>query len=889
MDSSLLATRLRIPPTPRHVLPRERLVSLLEREVPVHRLTIVSGPAGYGKTTLLSQWANASTIPVAWLSIDPDENDFDRFFRYLLAAWNDVQPGINESALGALLQGMMPEKDAVLSAFINVAIEQPRHTAIVLDDYHLIDAPDVHESLTFLIDNLPETLQFVLSTRVDPPLPLARYRARQQLLELTSKDLAFDRDESDLFFERSMHLQLTHAQAESLHAQLEGWIAGLQLVGLSLRGREGTDETAMITGRHRYIADYLSEDVLTHLPDEYQRFLLQTSILDWVTATLCNAVTERADSQQMLIALERQNLFVRAVDNNREWFRYHGLFADFLREELYRRDPDRVHELHRRAANWYLEHDFPELAFHHAVRGNDIDLTAQICDLYFNAKLLGGEYRTVQDWLSRLPVEWYAVYPVLGLARAGLLAFSGDVGGCIRCIDGIEQELTGKAPEDTRWQWARVNTIRCFIACISNDVPQAERLAELALRGLPEDNRGFRPGIFAALGDVYRQNSRWDDAHTNYLKVLEHSDSPSVRTQAAHVYGALADLSLRQGSLRNAERYWRDALSTMERQDNWGRIPLPVIGWIYIRLAEILYEWNQMDEAQSYAESGIQRAELGGDVRALIAGYLISGRIKLSSGDPRSANEYLEQARPLVEQVQFHEWITRFERFQLEVWLSENRLRAAVDWVNLMMQGDVLRDRPEREIADIALARALIFKGDSVSVRQGTDLLDRLIPTAESEGRNVLLIEGRTLRSLAQSTLGNHAAALASLEHALRLAEPEGYVRMFVDLGRPMGQLLQLAQSRNVLPDYVRTILEGFGQYEELVSGAVLMLTEPLTDREQEILVLLAAGLTNSEIAGKFFISPETVKKHTANIYGKLHVRRRTEAVARARELNLLA
>lgn len=888
MDSSLVATRFRIPPRPRHVVPRERLVGLLEREVPSHRLTVVSGPAGFGKTTLLSQWATSSTIPVAWLSIGPDENDFDRFFRYLLVAWTDVQPGISESALGALLQGMMPERDAVVSAFINAASEQTEHAAIMLDDYHLIEAPEIHESLIFLIDNLPETLHLVLSSRAEPPFPLARYRARQQLLELTSKDLAFELDESDAFFHHSMQLQLTREQVESLHTQLEGWIAGLQMAGLSLRGRGEIGEPIKVRGRHRYIADYLSEDVLSQLPDEFRHFLLQTSILDSLTEALCDAVTERADSQEMLIELERRNLFVTAIDDNRDWFLYHGLFADYLREELHRREPERVHELHRRAAKWYLEHDIPELAFNHALAGNDIDLTAQIFDLYLNAKLHGGDYRTIQDWLSRLPVEWYEVYPVLGLARAALLAFSGDVGGCIRCVDGIEQELTGISPEDAAWQQVRVHTIRCFIACMSNDVPQAERLAGLALDGLREDNLGFRPGVYAALGDLYRQNGRWGDASANYLKVLEYTDSPSVRTQSAHVYGALADLSLRQGRLRDAGRHWREALATLERWENWGRVPLPVIGWIYIRLAEILYEWNQLDEAWSYAESGIQRAELGGDVRALIAGYLISGRLKLSSGDSGAAETYLEQARPLVEQARFHEWITRFERFQLEVWLSENRLRTAVNWADHVMREDVFNDRPEREIAEIGLARVLIFKGDSVSVNQGCDLLERLIPTAISEGRNALLIEGLTLRSLAESTLGDQTAALESLEHALRVAEPEGYIRLFVDLGTPVGRLLQHAQARNVMPDYVRTILEGFGQYDEPAPDIAPTLTEPLTDREQEILALLAAGLTNSEIAGKFFISPETVKKHTANIYGKLRVRRRTEAVSRARELNLL-
>jgi LuxR family maltose regulon positive regulatory protein len=354
------------------------------------------------------------------------------------------------------------------------------------------------------------------------------------------------------------------------------------------------------------------------------------------------------------------------------------------------------------------------------------------------------------------------------------------------------------------------------------------------------------------------------------------------------VFGALADLALRQGHLREAATYWRKALAAIEEQENWGRLPLPVIGWVYIRMGEILYEWNELVEASDHLSRGLERSELGGDVQALIAGYLITGRLKLTEGDIALAGEYLEKARPLVENAPFPDWVGRFERFQLEFWLAQDRLRAAVDWADELLRRDALERPSENEMAHLAMARVLIVKGDAPSLERALALLERLLQAADAEGRMGVTIEALALRALAHWRRGEQASALTALERALRLAEPEGYVRLFADLGLPMARLLQEARSRAVLPDYVETLLAACGADLAFSAPAEATLPEPLTTREQEVLQLIGAGLTNREIAATLVISPETVKKHTASIYGKLGVRSRREAVARARKLALL-
>ncbi|MGH9176351.1 MAG: LuxR C-terminal-related transcriptional regulator, partial [Vicinamibacterales bacterium] len=449
------------------------------------------------------------------------------------------------------------------------------------------------------------------------------------------------------------------------------------------------------------------------------------------------------------------------------------------------------------------------------------------------------------------------------------------------------------ATEDTRWQLAMVTAVRCFIACIQNDLERAEDFADRASRDLRNESRSFRAAIYHALGDTYRRNGRWEDAKASYLQVPVITDAPgfSVQSavQSAHVYGALADLELRQGRLRDAAGYWRKALTSIQKPESWGRLELPVIGWVFIRMGEMQYEWNELEAAWEHLSGGLERVELGGDVRSLSAGCLIAGRLKLSTGDIEAATAYLERARPLVEQAPFPEWTSRFERFQLELWLAQDRLRAAVTWADRMLQDDALFGRPEPEVAQLALARVLIVKGDLPARDRALALLKQLLPVAEAEGRVGIQIEALALESLARWQAGDRAGALTSLEHALRLAEPEGYIRLFADLGLPMARLLQEARSRAVMPDYVATLLAACGADHALPAAAKGAVPEPLTGREREILELVAAGLTNREIADRLSISAQTVKKHTGNIYGKLAARSRIEAVARARELDLLS
>jgi LuxR family transcriptional regulator, maltose regulon positive regulatory protein len=888
MKSVLLATQIHIPPQAGQAIPRKRLVDAVETGLPIYKLILVAAPAGYGKTTFLSQWARSSQVPVAWFSLSEAENDIERFMRYMFNAWEQVHPGIRESSLGVMLEGPMADITAVLAGFVNLANEMPEHTAFVLDDYHLIEDDNIHQALTFLLEHLPNTVHLVLSTRADPPLPLARYRARAQILELRTEDLQFGLEETADFFHHLMDLELSGDALDNVQSQLEGWAAGLRLVGLTIRHRPPGSSALIISGKHRFVADYLNQDVIAGLPDDLNQFLLQTSILDRLSGPLCDAVTEKQDGQVTLEKLERENLFLVALDDRREWYRYHHLFGDFLREELNHRYPEQAPELHRRAARWFLDHELVEQAYYHALAADDLELMGLLINRYANAKLQAGEFSDLKRWLDALPPEWYTAYPVLGLARAGYLAYTGAFEECLRMVDEVENRLAHLASEDARQQMARVKAVRCFMACTVNDLNQAQSYAGQALQDLPEEDLGFRPVIYAALGDTYRQNGLWDEARQCYQQALTFTHSPSVRVQSAHVYGALADLDLRQGRLQSAANYWRRALESMQERENWGRLPLPVTGWIYTRTAELLYEWNELEAASDHLARGRERAELGGDVRTQIAGLILAARINQAQGELEKAAEFLEQARPLVEQAPFPEWAARYERCQLELWLAENRLRAAVAWSNEMLVSSVLEERPESEITRLAIARVLIIQGDPPAVERALALLDHLLESARDGGWVGIAIEGLGLQALAYQQRGDGPAALAAIEPALRMAETEGYLRLFADLGLPMARLLQEVHSRGIMHAYVEKLLEVFESDLSAPAATGQKLPEALSSREQEILELLAAGLTNREIAEQCVISPETVKKHVSSIAGKLGVSNRTEAAARARSLGLL-
>lgn len=433
----------------------------------------------------------------------------------------------------------------------------------------------------------------------------------------------------------------------------------------------------------------------------------------------------------------------------------------------------------------------------------------------------------------------------------------------------------------------RVSAMRCFIACEANAIDQAERFAEIALDLLPPTDDEFRGGVWGALGDVYRRNGRWGEAQDRYLRSLPHSNNPAGYVQSVGAYGALADLEVRQGHLHRAAAYWRQALSVINDQRLWGAYPLPVIGWVHIRQGEILYEWNNLDAARDAAERGRERAALGGDPRAIIAGGILETRLRRASGELDAAAEQLEAIRATVAEAQFTDWGGEFERCEVELWLAQGKLRSAVAWSDTALD-DVSASQPDAESTLLAAARVLIVKGDSVSSERALTLLGQLATEAARSGRMGVHLEALALQAMAHWTRGDRADALVSIEHALRLAEPEGYIRTFIDLGLPMARILQEAHRRKLMPDYVDRLLASFGHGTVAQLPADEPLPEPLSEREIEVLRKIAIGLTNREIADALFISPETVKKHTGSIYGKLGVRGRTEAIARSHELHLI-
>jgi len=886
MQSSLLLTKLKVPPPARHLLRRDRLVDALENGVTGARLALVLAPAGYGKTTLLAGWANQTNLPVAWLTVDPDDNDPERFLRYLFTAWETCQPEIRDAPPGLLLSGMMPDPSAVLAALVNHASDTAAEMALVIDDCHLIENADVVAALTYLVDHLPPSMHLVLVGRGAPSLPVARYRARQEILELGASELEFTPDESGTFLHDTIGLDISDQQLASLNSQLEGWAAGLQLAALALR-RDMSIPDLTISGRHRFIADFLRDEVLAHLPDETRRFLLQTCIAERLCGSLVDAITVSANGQAMLEQMERDHLFTMPLDDNREWYRYHRLLLDYLREQIKSEPPvDEVAELHRRAGAWYLDHDMPEPAFDHALAANDIRLVVEVVDTFMQVKMFSGQVTILLQWLRSIPDEWFGREPLFFLFRSVVNVVTGQFDACVRCLDDLELAI-GSTEKEMPDVMARVTAMRCFVACFRNDLAQAESFAEVALDTLAPADERYRYGVYGALGDTYRRNGHWTQANEHYLLALEHADNPEGYIQSVHAFGALADLELRQGKLREAAGYWRKALAVINDRRMWGAYPLPLIGWVHIRLGEILYELNDLDAASDHITQGRERAELGGDPRAIIAGGTIAARTMLAQGDIAAAEETLEKVRPTVESAQFPEWSGQFDRCWLRLLLVQDKLRTAVEWSDTFLAGDASAPEPEHENTELAVAHILLLKGDAVSSDRALSLLDDLVESADAAGRTGIQIEALALQSLARWARNDRTSAMTSLEHALRLAEPEGYARTFIDLGLPMARILQETRARNVMPDYVDTLLSGFGQIS-LDGQETSRLPEPLSEREVEVLRNIAAGLTNREIAGLLFISPETVKKHTGSIYGKLGVRSRMEAVTIARDLDLL-
>lgn len=903
MSTPLLATKLYLPPLRPNVVLRPRLVERLHAGL--HRkLTLISAPAGFGKTTLVSEWVTGCARPTAWLSLDAGDADPTRFLLYIVAALQTVAPMIGEGILRVLQSSQPPPIDAILTALLNDITTLPDPFILVLDDYHAIDAQPIDQALTFLVEHLPPQLHLVIATREDPPLPLARFRARGQLTELRATDLRFTAAEAAAFLNHMMGLRLSTDEIAALEARTEGWIAGLQLAALSMHGRADTASFIQaFTGSHRFVLDYLVEEVLERQPERVRSFLLHTALLDRLSGPLCDAVTELEDGSEMLEILERSNLFVVPLDDTRQWYRYHHLFAEVLHARLMEEHPERVPALHQRASAWYEQHGLPFEAIRHAFAAEDPGRAAGLVELAARAMLISSQAETFLGWLKALPDELVRTRPVLSAYYAVALLYhdleaSEDrLRDAERSLDGTarisERPETPSAPmvvvdeEEFRCLPGITAITRAYHAGALGDVSGSVTYARRALDLLPEDDHLWRGAAAALLGLASWTSGELETAYRSFVNSTASLRRIGDITQLITVAFILADIRTAQGRLREAERIYEQSLK-LAAED--GKPVPPPTADLYVGMSELRREHNDLEAASQCLLKSKELDGHGWIQEKRYRWYVALARIKEAQGDFGGALDLLDEAEHLYIRSP-DPYVRPVAALKARVWIRQGRLTEVLEWVREagLSSGDGLSY--VREFEHITLARVLIarYTSDRVDslIHEAMSLLERLLQAADEGGRMGSVIEILVLQALAYEAQSNDALALAPLSRALVLAEPEGYVRIFVDEGTSVAVLLEKAAKHGIAPNYVRHLLTALGKAEDRTSGNQVMI-EPLSERERDVLRLLATDLTGPEIARELMVSPSTMRTHTSHIYGKLGVNSRQAAVRRAEELALL-
>jgi ATP/maltotriose-dependent transcriptional regulator MalT len=903
MAGPLLETKLHIPRWRRSLVARPRLSERLSRGAE-SALTLVSAPAGFGKTTLLAEWlavAAAGERSVAWLSLDQRDNDPASFWTYLVAALNTGVPG---EGAGALLQPPEPPNEAGLVALLNDLDAISDDVVLVLDDYHVIDARDVQDGMAFLLEHLPPQIHLVIASRTDPPLPLARLRGRGELAEIRAADLRFTPGEAAAYLNEVMGLVLTAADVTALEGRTEGWIAALQLAALSMQGRE--DVTAFIdgfAGDDRYIVDFLAEEVLQRQPEHVQHFLLQTSILDRLSGPLCDAVTGQDGGKAKLAALERGNLFLVPLDDRRQWYRYHQLFADVLHARLRDEQPDDVPDLHRRASGWHEQNGEPSEAIRHALAAGDFGRAADLIELAVPAMRRSRQEAAVLGWLELLPDDVVRVRPVLSVGFAGTLLAAGEYEGVEARLRDAEWWLGGatgtgegsQAPaaemvvvDDAEFRRlpAEIELYRAAQALVRGDEPGTVRHARRSLELSPADDHLGRASAAALMGLASWASGDLEAGYSGYAECM------AGLRRAGHIadtFGcaiALADIRRTQGRLGEAMRTYEQAL---QRASQPGGPVLRGTADMHVGMSELHRERDDLPAATQQLLRSQELGEHTGLPQNRYRWRVAMARIREAEGDLRGALDLLNEAERLYV-GDFFPNVRPVPALRARVRVARGELGEALGWARergLSVADDLsyLREFEHITLARVLLARYTAERAER-TVQEATRLLERLLRAAEQGRRTGSVIEILVLQALAYQARDDIPAALASLRHALALAEPESYVRIFADEGPPMASLLRAAAKLRIAPSYVRRLLAAANKTGDSMPASQ-GLTEPLSERELDVLRLLGTDLGGPDIARELIVSLNTVRTHTKNIYAKLGVNNRRAAVRRARELDL--
>lgn len=897
----LLATKLYIPAARAHWVSRPRLLERLAGGLAA-RLILISAPAGAGKTTLLSEWLGCCDCLSAWVSLDGADNDPARFFGYVMAAVESVAPGSAEPERSLLGLPQSPPLASLLAMWMNRLCALDRPLVLVLDDYHVIEAPAVHDAVAFVLDNLPPQVHLAIATRADPPLPLARWRARGHLLELRGDDLRFTCSEAAAFLRQTVGLALSLEDVAALEARTEGWIAGLQMAALSLQGRtDVADFVRAFSGSHRHIFDYLVEEVLDRQPEDVQEFLLQTCILERFTAPLCEALTGRHGAQAMLEALERRNLFLVALDDERRWYRYHQLFADLLRSRLRELHPEWEPTLSLRAADWCERNGLIGEAMRYAVGAQDIERAARLAESQADSAFMDGRCALLWADVQRLPAEVVARCPRLCAHAALRSVYLGNLDEARALLALVEAAAAGHAPgPKARDLAAMAAAVRACIADLEGDVARVERLAQQARADLAERNP-LRGVVAFTLGDMAFQVGDLEGAEREWRELRRLGQMLGSAGMVASATRALMAVEETRGRLRAALALGHEALALAQAHPELQREEAN----INLYLSHILYEQNDLQGAERTLLDAIRHAEAGGMFDTAVAIRTMLARVRLAQGDLTGAAEALSQAeRGVAAGPVTSDLAAECTAVRVRLWLAQSRLPdgavallpAAERWADEWQARPGDRLVWAEELKQIAVARVRLAQG---RWQEAAGSLSVLAAQAEAGGRTGRLIEILALQALAWRAQGELERACAALAKALTLAEPEGYVRVFVDEGVQMARLLKemLARARDRESRrhlrYVAELLAAFEAHRGCATAgpmppAIAPLLEPLSERELEVLRLAADGLSNREIAARLIVTVGTVKTHLHNVYGKLGVEGRMQAVARARALNLL-
>jgi len=897
MTSPLLLTKFHVPSVRSSLVKRARLLERLNRGME-GKLILISAPAGSSKTTILSEWLRQTKLSSSWLSLDEGDNDPLRFWTYFVAALQQSHPNIGETTLSMLRSLESPSFESFLIPLINEIASFSERQILVLDDYHAIAARPIHEAIAFLLEHLPPQLHLAIASRIDPPLPLARWRVRNQLTQLGATDLCFTLAETTAFINQSMQLSLSQEQVAAIQARTEGWVAGLQLAALSMRDvKDISAFVASFTGDRHYILDYLVEEVLERQPKPLQAFLLRTSILEQMCGDLCQAVVGCSiDGTETLAQLEHRNLFVVPLDDNRQWYRYHHLFRQLLLSRLQRTEPEQVSEYHRRAQKWYEQHGFVTEAISHAIAAGDFSQAADAIEREAGLSNPRIEPARLLTFLEALPDDLVWTRPWLLLSYAWALYSTAQFPAAVRAVQSLESLLQQQKPSaNTEKLWGLVTAIQGIQARQRGATAESITLMERALQQLPQDDSWLRAAILLNLGVTYFVADNYAAAKRLLPEVSQIGLNRGMADPAiAGLYLQAQFLALR-GRLDEATALCQQGVE-LARERGWLSTYAGVL--VQVAMGELLREQNQLEAAAQHLTESIDR---GTQTRqpGLMMGYITLARVRQAQGDTQAAMDAIKAAQ----QCQVWLWATILSvpACQARLHLVQGNLDAAIAWVEdsgLSVNGELKYSFTDEspvgsELDYLTLARVLIARGRLADptkpyLDDALRLLERLYDFAETGGRKARVMEVLMLQALVWQVRGDRKRSLSLLQQALALPHTADYIRLFVDEGQPMAELLHYAAAEGIHPQYLNRLLAAFSQVEGK-AAKVQPLIEPLSDRELEVLQHLAQGLSNQAIAERLFVSLAAIKWHARNIYGKLDVSNRTQAVVKARRLGILA